>query len=111
MGDITQKKILFFGKECHLYCDGKCYKAWGIASRPRVKVDGKEYWVADNEFEYAPHDPGTYEGCDGKPMIRTGRDMNKWCARSCERSRIIPLNESLDKSKLPNWDSRKEIEI
>ena len=36
MSDITQKKITFFGKECYLYCDGKCYKAWGYPSRPRV---------------------------------------------------------------------------
>ena len=52
MGDITQKKIVFFGQDCHLYCDGKCYKAWGINSRPRVKIDGKEYWVSDKEFDY-----------------------------------------------------------
>ena len=46
MSDITQKKIVFFGQDCHLYCDGK-------------------------------------------PVIRSGRDMNKWCARCCERSQIV----------------------
>ena len=110
MADITQKKILFFGKDCILYCDGKCYKAWGYPSRPRITVDDKEFWVSDDEFDFAPHDPGTYEGCDGKPMINTGRDMNKWCARCCERSRIIPVGDKVDKSKLTDWTNRIEIE-
>ena len=110
MGDITQKKIVFFGQDCHLYCDGKCYKAWGINSRPRVKIDGKEYWVSDKEFDYAPDDPGTYEGSHGKPMIRSGRDMSKRCARECERSHTVDYGEKLDKNKLINWDERQEIE-
>lgn len=109
MGDITQKKIVFFGQDCHLYCDGKCYKAWGLPSRPRVTVGDKEYWVADDEFDYAPDDPGTYEGADGKPMIRSGRDMNKWCARCCERSHIVNDGEKLDKNKLIDWSKRLEI--
>lgn len=110
MSDITQKKILYFGRECHLYCDGKCYKAWGVPSRPRVKVDGEEYWVADNEFDNAPDDPGTYEGCDGKPMIRSGRDMNKWCARCCERSNIVGINEPMAKSALRDFSQRILLE-
>ena len=110
MGDITQKKIVFFGQDCHLYCDGKCYKAWGINSRPRVKIDGKEYWVSDKEFEYAPYDPGTYEDAPGKPMMRSGRDMNKGWARDCARSHIVDYGEKLDKNKLINWDERQEIE-
>ena len=106
MSDITQKTIIYFGNRCKLYCDGKCNKAWGLPSRPRVNIDGKEYWVADNEFEYAPDDPGTYEGADGKPMIRSGRDMNKWCARACERSLIIDVNEKCLKSNLLDFSKR-----
>ena len=56
MADITQKKILFFGKDCILYCDGKCYKAWGYPSRPRITVDDKEFWVSDDEFDFADAD-------------------------------------------------------
>ena len=110
MSDITRKKIIYFGQECYLYCDGKCYKAWGLVSRPRVNVGDREYWVSDNEFDYAPENPETYEGGDGKPMINTGRDMNKWCARCCERSCIVPIKEGLKKSKLTNWNERQEIE-
>ncbi len=111
MSGITQKTIVYFGQKCHLYCDGKCYKAWGIASRPRVTIEGKEYWVSDEEFAYAPEDPGTYEGCDGKPFITSGRDMNKWCARACERSCIIPCSEKFSVSQLPNWDKRQEVGV
>ena len=107
---MTQKKIKYFGEDSRLYCDGKCYKAWGLVSRPRVEVDGKEYWVSDNEFDYAPDNPGTYEGGDGKPIINTGRDMNKWCARWCERSCIIPITKPIRKSNLINWNERQEIE-
>lgn len=110
MADITRKKIKYFGNDCYLYCDGKCYKACGLVSRPRIKVGDKEYWVSDSEFDYAPENPETYEGGDGKPMINSGRDMNKWCARCCERSCIVPISEGLSKSKLINWDNRQEIE-
>ena len=106
MSDITRKKIVFFGEDSFLYCDGKCHKAWGINSRPRVKENGKEYWISDNEFDYAPDDPGTYEGGCGKPCIKSGRDMNKWCARECERSKVVGIDEKLLKSNLLNFNKR-----
>ena len=36
--------------------------------------------------------------------------MNKWCARCCERSHIVPVGDKLDKSKLVNWNDSQEIE-
>lgn len=82
----------------------------GVASRPRVIVDGVLYWVADNEFDCAPEDPGTYEGDHGKPHVESGYNMNKWCARSCERSKILGKNEEVSKSKLTDFSKRICIE-
>jgi hypothetical protein len=76
-----------------LACDGKCNKAWGINQRPKVWLstdidDSVE--LADDELGEAPVDPGTYEGGCGKPEnAESGADMNKWCARECERSEHI----------------------
>lgn len=110
MADMIQKSIVYFGRKCKLYCDGKCDKAWGVPSRPCVMVDGKKYWVADNEFDNAPDDPGTYEGKDGKPIINSGHDMNKWCARACERSIIVGIKEPMLKSNLRDFSKRILLE-
>lgn len=110
MPDMRQKEITFFGRPCCLICDGRCDKAWGTSSRPRVTINGLLHWVADNEFDKAPDDPGTYEGRDGKPHVETPSDMNKWCARSCERSRIIDKNEEVHASQLIDFNKRICIE-
>lgn len=75
---IRTKEIVFFGKKVTLQCDGNCNKAWGKHTRPNK---------SDAEIGDAPIDPKTYEGWDAKPL--KGEDMNKWCARECERSKII----------------------
>ena len=78
---MTQKKsITYCGKSVVLECDGLCIKAWGLNSKPtRQEAHG-----------IAPKDPGTYEGGEGKPLDASGKpeNMNKWCARECERSSL-----------------------
>lgn len=91
------KQITFFGQKVTMACDGLCRKAWGINQRPKVEFDENEpddiAWLADNELGEAPSDPGTYEGGHGKPD--GPHDMNKWCARECERSEIFKEGETV----------------
>lgn len=99
------KKIVMFGDPCYLHCDGLCKKAWGINSRPMVKLDPDDpddyYFLADNELGDAPKDPGTYEGGHAKPNDPT--QQNKWCSRECERSTITHPGEPLT---LPDFSVR-----
>ena len=102
---MIQKQISWFRQQCILACDGKCYKAWGINKRPRKQLsdDIDDYeWLSDNELGCAPLNPGTYEGCDGKP-IETDDKLNKWCARECERSNIFRIGEEI---KLKDFSAR-----
>lgn len=102
--------IRMFGQPCILVCDGKCNKAWGMNNRPRIYLEDPEQRVydetgrrypdddsidldnhvelADSELGEAPIDPGTYEGGHAKPITPAERH-NKWCARECERSRVV----------------------
>lgn len=58
-------------------------------------------FLADAELGTAPKDPGTYEcGC-AKPD--SPDNMNKWCARECERSKIVEEGNSID---LPDFSKR-----
>lgn len=89
------KIVQFFGKTWALVCDGRCDKAWGLNRRPRINFDEKDpddiAWLSDNELGEAPEDPGTYEGGHGKPSstpLSDPNEMNKWCARECERSNL-----------------------
>jgi hypothetical protein len=81
------KKIRFMRHAIILACDGKCSKAWGLTSRPKEQFDSQDEddyaFLADNELGDAPADTGTYEGIYGKPS--GPEEMNKWCARQCER--------------------------
>ena len=70
-----QTKIIFFGQKVLLICDAKCDYAWGIN------------WYGP-KIPPAPEDPGTYEGGYAKPLNKT---HNKWCARECERSKLVNL--------------------
>ncbi len=85
------KQIRFFGQSATLACDGKCEKAWGINTRPRVDLDPNNpddyYSLSDDELGEAPADPGTYEGGHGKPDADNKLE-SKWCARECERSTL-----------------------
>lgn len=90
---MIKKEIVYYGQNVTAVCDGKCAKAWGHNSRPKVYLhpDGEDgdpddyYYLSDSELGPAPEDPGTYEGGHGKP-VDDGDLMNKWCVRECERS-------------------------
>lgn len=103
---MFKKEILFYGRKGFLCCDGRCEKAWGRNNRPCV-IEGKNvYFLPDNSVGIAPDDPGTYEGCDGKPCnIESSLDMNRWCARECERSVFVESPIDLKILNLPCFDS------
>lgn len=98
---MLTKKIVFFGQPAVLACDGRCDKAWGINSRPKKQFseDPDDYvFLADQELGTAPRDPGTYEGRDGKPSdkpLEDAEEMNRWCARECERCSLLKPSEPL----------------
>jgi hypothetical protein len=101
MSDNGAKTILYFGKQAKVNCDRKCNKAWGINTRPSVKMssDENDYaFLSDGELGDAPINPGTYEGRDAKP---TSPDQfpNRWCVRECERV-------AFGDDPFPNFDMR-----
>lgn len=102
---MFSKEITMFGKRVVVACDGRCNKAWGISSRPKVEFDTQEpddvAWLADDELGDAPANPRSYEGRDGKPD--GPQSMNKWCYRQCERSKIADLDETFS---LPDFSKR-----
>ena len=104
---MLKKDIIYFGQSVVAACDGKCSKAWGLNSRKSVQLSDDEddiAWLSDNELGVAPDDPGTYEGCDGKPINATsGEDLNRWCVRECERCNIFKVNEEI---KLRTFNER-----
>jgi len=97
---MFEKIIKYMGQDAKVVCDGKCEKAWGISSRPKIILDEDnedDYcFLSDSELDIAPIDPGTYEGSDGKPESNT-EFPNKWCVRECERCSM----SAPDKSHLP----------
>jgi len=91
--------VRFCGQPVVITCDMKCHLAWGINSRPKMQlsaVDEDDYYLlADGEMlEPAPVDPGSYEYTDSKPR-EVPEEHNRWCARKCERSKIIDEGEPL----------------
>ena len=86
-----EKLITFCGQQAKVACDGRCDKAWGLNTRPRVLLDDGSNpddfaYLSDDEAGIAPMDPGTYEHDSGKPVGAIGPEhMNKWCVRECER--------------------------
>ena len=102
---MLKKAITYFGQPAVLACDGRCNKAWGINHRPRVQLSGDpdDYeWLTDFELGEAPINPGTFEGRDGKP-VRPKQQLNKWCARECERSVLAKPGETIE---LPDFSQR-----
>jgi hypothetical protein len=94
---IIKTKITFFGEPRILACDANCKKAWGINNRPLIQLSDDEddyVYLADDELDIAPEDPGTYEGGQAKPRALEDR-LNKWCARECERSTIVEPGETI----------------
>lgn len=116
---MIAKSILFCEHPVILICDGKCDKAWGISNRPRVfhsasepKAESEDdyFSLADGKLGIAPVFPGTWEGGGGKPRTK-GERLNRWCARECERSILIPDGDTpgainFDGS-LPDWTRRR----
>lgn len=84
-----EKKVRFCDQPMRIACDGRCDKAWGSNSRPKIQISANpdDYaWLSDDELGAAPADPGTSEGGHLKPIgVRSASDMNKWCVRECER--------------------------
>jgi hypothetical protein len=107
---MLTKKIVFFGKNAIIGCDGQCSKAWGINTRPKIKENGTTYFQSDEELGIAPINPGTYEGGCAKPVDSMDY-LNKWCCRECERSSINeygtePIEENLI---LPDFSVQVEL--
>ena len=111
---MIAKPILYFHEKFILICDAKCSKAFGINSRPSNQLSEEEddyEWLADDELPEAPEDPQTYEGGQAKPTHREER-LNKWCARECERSKMVKCNEDFSlfdfSIRVPNYGSRRK---
>ena len=105
---MISRKINWFDRSAILCCDGNCSKAWGINSRPEIQLsdDPDDFvYFSDDELGIAPEDPGTAEGPHSKPR-HEGERLNKWCARECERSRIVPEAEFSDDLELPDFSKR-----
>lgn len=78
---------------------GNVVKHGGINNRPRIQLSNDEddwVWLSDDELENAPNDTGTYEGFEmcGKPSFDSEK-LNKWCARECERSYKLDLDQEI----------------
>lgn len=105
---INESIITFCGQTAKVNCDRKCHKAWGMHSRPKIKlsrnIDDFAY-LADDELPEAPKDPGTYEGGEGKP--KSPNDFpNKWCTRECERCNISKPNEWFRELEVKSFDKK-----
>lgn len=100
------QKITYFGQVAFVSCDRKCHKAWGVNSRPRHMLDKSNpddfVFLSDSFLGTAPENPGTYEGCDGKPGNFHKGPLNKWCVRECERSALF---EKEDELKIPDMEN------
>ena len=113
--------IQFFGQPAKVACDGKCHKAWGINTRPKLQLSPTDeddfVWMSDGELGTAPSDPGTYEGGDAKPSS-SALFPNKWCVRECERHSMshpgevnLPLEVRNFSWRVSNRDRRETKEI
>ncbi len=104
MTEPLRKEVPYMGQPVALMCDGKCNKAWGLNSRPKKMLSDNEddyVFLSDGELGEAPDGEtlGTFEGFQTKPSatpLTNGEDMNKWCARECERCRMIDRDEKYE---------------
>lgn len=102
----------YLGQPVTIACDGRCDKAWGVNGRPRKHLSGDpdepgigidehcrraddHVFLSDDALGEAPADPGTYEGGEGKPPGARSGGHNKWCARECERSALVPAGDPI----------------
>ena len=106
-----EKRITFCGQPARVACDGLRSKAWGLSMRPRIMLSETDpddkAWLADDELNDAPVDPGTSEGGHHKPRAARGPgDMNKWCVRECERCVMTGPGELNAPLKLRDFSRR-----
>ena len=102
---MLEKRIVFCGLPARVICDGRCNKAWGISSRPAIRLSDDEddwLWVPDSIPLDAPIDPGTSEGDERKPTRPEDR-LNKWCVRECERSVLSGPGGEDEPLELPDF--------
>jgi hypothetical protein len=83
------KPVLYCAQQVCVACDGRCDLAWG------------RDWQGPRDWP-APDDPGTAEGPDSKPKSPEQR-LNRWCARQCERSQLIPFRGWPIEVDLDTW--------
>jgi len=106
---MPESIIKYSGQPAKIKCDGKCNKAWGINSRPKVQLSEDEddvVYLSDSELGDAPDNPGTYEGWSAKPLNTSEFTGNRWCARECERLSISKPGEHDLPLELKDWNSR-----
>jgi hypothetical protein len=117
---MLAKSIVFLGHACVLICDGSCDKAWGMQARPRrmLSEDEDDYvYLPDRELGTAPG-PGKTEICeeggDRKPSAKPlfaehSQLMNRWCARQCERARMLRADEVLPDMDCPESNIKRSV--
>ena len=96
------KQIGWFGRKVTLACDAKCSHAWGRRRPKRMLSDDCDDFesVSDDEAGPCPFS-GMDLDSDGDEMKPDGPGgKNKWCARSCERSVIVEVDDPI---VLPDW--------
>lgn len=98
-GPRFEKLITFCEQRAKVACDGRCEKAFGSSTRPKVQLsdDPDDYaFLGDAEVGDAPQEPGTSEGGHLKPLIpvTNAEQMNKWCVRECERCSMSSPGEA-----------------
>lgn len=92
---MLTKKVQLHLNIVVLACDGRCDKAWGMNVRP-MRDEEQRLYATDDELGTAPPSP-IREGGDSRPSDTALSDadahlMNKWCARECERCRLLSLD-------------------
>lgn len=116
---MLEKTIQWFRGPSLLKCDGRCDKAFGINGRPqRALSDEVDDYVSlsDAEVGEAPPPGKTVivsEGGYMKPSatpLDDPKQMNKWCARECERSIVTTTDEPIPdmSNPRPNCGWRRE---
>lgn len=102
--------IISYRAKSDLACDGKCNKAWGITSRPKVQFSDDSddiAYLSDLETGLAPVDPKKYEDGYAKPT-NVDQIHNKWCIRECERLRSFEKGQLSDELiDLPDFSKRQ----
>lgn len=73
------KKILYCGQYTDISCDGNCKMAQHIGWRSGFKRDEN------------------FEGDDGWSLTNYKTFPNRWCARACDRCKILELEDAKKK--------------